>query len=120
MLFCGNVLFQPIVLSVVLLEDLCTAIYDFFTAMQSTLNGICAASGKAGALIGSMAFAFAISRFGEEVVMMACAGVSLIGMVVTLSCVSEITTQYCKTEPPHVPMMVVISESSLVDCYDAV
>jgi MFS transporter, PHS family, inorganic phosphate transporter len=95
----------------------------FSRTCRSTLNGICAACGKAGALIGSTMFVFAASRFGEEVVLMACSGVSLIGMVVTLCCVSEnipIDEQDSETAASRVPMRTVISEPSLVDYYDTV
>jgi MFS transporter, PHS family, inorganic phosphate transporter len=91
----------------------------FSRPCRSTLNGICAACGKAGALIGSMLFVFAASRFGEEVVMLACAGVSLFGMVVTLSCVSEtLMSEEDNGDESAVPMRVVISEPSLLDYFD--
>jgi TctA family transporter len=68
-------------------------------------------------------FVFAASRFGEEIVMMACSGISLIGMVVTLFCVSETIIQGgedSETAASRVPMRTVISEPSLVDYYDRV
>lgn len=68
-------------------------------------------------------FVFAASRFGEEVVMMACSGVSLIGMVVTLSCVSDTIIhdgEDSEKDTSRVPMRTVISEPSLMDYYDTV
>ena len=94
----------------------------FSRPCRSTLNGICAACGKAGALIGSTAFVFAASALGEEVVLLACAGISLIGMLVTLSCVPDIAEQddEKKDSDSSVPMRVVISEPSLLDYFDTI
>lgn len=45
---------------------------------RSTLNGICAAFGKIGALLGASIFAPVSDTFGESVVMVACGCVSLV------------------------------------------
>lgn len=67
-----------------------------------------------------MVFVFAASRFGEEVVMLTCAGVSLIGVLVTLTCVSETASREERDGiETSVPMRVVISEPSLLDYFDA-
>jgi PHS family inorganic phosphate transporter-like MFS transporter len=50
---------------------------------RSTLNGISAAAGKFGALVGASAFEPAADRWGESVVMMVCAVFSLFGFCLT-------------------------------------
>jgi PHS family inorganic phosphate transporter-like MFS transporter len=101
----------------------------FSKGCRSTLNGVCAACGKMGALIGTMVFASATQRFGEEVVFIACAVVSFLGCIITLLCVSaQVGTNYSdevdlrKGQRPiavqrldNVPMKVVISAPSLFD-----
>ncbi|CAB9513520.1 Inorganic phosphate transporter 1 [Seminavis robusta] len=54
---------------------------------RSTLNGVCAASGKVGALLGSIVFARAVQRFGQAAVFASCAWLSVIGALVTFVCV---------------------------------
>ena len=56
----------------------------FSPACRSTLNGISAASGKAGALIGAILFEPAASRFGNDKVMLMCACLSFCGMIMTM------------------------------------
>jgi PHS family inorganic phosphate transporter-like MFS transporter len=101
----------------------------FSKGCRSTLNGVCAACGKVGALIGTMIFAGATQRFGEEVVFLVCAVVSFVGCIITLLCVSaqvgnndseEVDLR--KVQRPvlvvrldNVPMKVVISSPSLFD-----
>jgi PHS family inorganic phosphate transporter-like MFS transporter len=101
----------------------------FSKGCRSTLNGVCAACGKVGALIGTMIFARAAQHFGEEVVFLACAVVSFVGCIITLLCVSaqvgsnvseEVDLR--KVQRPisverldTVPMKVVISSPSLFD-----
>ncbi|KAL7580243.1 hypothetical protein ACA910_012981 [Epithemia clementina (nom. ined.)] len=58
---------------------------------RSTLNGVCAAMGKAGAFFGTVAFVEATNRFGQKAVFMACAVLSFIGCIVTLTCISPKT-----------------------------
>ena len=55
----------------------------FSERCRSTLNGISAASGKAGALVGSMLFEPAKDRFGPARVMQICALVSLVALAMT-------------------------------------
>lgn len=50
---------------------------------RSTLNGISAASGKAGALCGSILFAPAAETFGSDRVMLLCACVSVVALIMT-------------------------------------
>jgi PHS family inorganic phosphate transporter-like MFS transporter len=50
---------------------------------RSTLNGISAAAGKAGALLGATLFEPAARDFGDDKVMLICAGVSVLGFAIT-------------------------------------
>ena len=61
----------------------------FPTHLRSTLNGFCAASGKLGATIGSAAFVPLKSAIGLGMTMVACAVVSLLGMLLTLAFVED-------------------------------
>jgi PHS family inorganic phosphate transporter-like MFS transporter len=104
----------------------------FSRACRSTLNGVCAACGKAGALIGTMLFATAADRFGQEVIFLACAVVSFVGCIITFLCVSgqvgnkdleevglrnltPVQRQILGEKCTGVPMKVVISAPSLFD-----
>ena len=53
---------------------------------RSTLNGISAACGKAGALTGASLFAPAADFWGENVVMIFCGCVSLVALTLTKIC----------------------------------
>lgn len=50
---------------------------------RSTLNGISAAAGKAGALVGATSFAPAAATLGDDKVMLICAGVSVLAFALT-------------------------------------
>ena len=50
----------------------------FSVNCRSTLNGICAASGKVGALIGACLFKPASEVFGDDIVMLYCSGISIV------------------------------------------
>jgi PHS family inorganic phosphate transporter-like MFS transporter len=95
----------------------------FSSPCRSTLNGFCAACGKAGALLGTMIFVTAASRYGHNVVMLACSFISVVGLAVTLSCVSETVCQNSTKEgeaaAKRVPMKAILSEPSLIDYYQA-
>jgi Na+/melibiose symporter-like transporter len=54
---------------------------------RSTLNGISAASGKVGALIGAVVFEPAAKAFGNGTVMLFCALLSSVGMIMTVTSV---------------------------------
>lgn len=54
---------------------------------RSTLNGLSAASGKAGALIGASFFEPMADSIGDKFVMLICAGLSIIGFLLTHECV---------------------------------
>jgi MFS family permease len=54
---------------------------------RSTLNGMSAAAGKLGALVGASAFEPAADLFGESIVMVTCGIVSLFGFALTRVCV---------------------------------
>ncbi|KAL7509365.1 hypothetical protein ACHAXN_010221 [Cyclotella atomus] len=56
----------------------------FSRPCRSTLNGICAASGKIGALLGSLLFLPLANWLGSDKVMLACSLVSLLGATMTL------------------------------------
>jgi MFS transporter, PHS family, inorganic phosphate transporter len=60
----------------------------FSKSCRSTLNGICAACGKAGALMGATVFVAACHEYGQKTVFLMCALVSFIGCLLTLVCVS--------------------------------
>ena len=53
---------------------------------RSTLNGISAAAGKLGALVGASVFAPAADMWGESVVMVCCGCVSLVALLLTKVC----------------------------------
>lgn len=61
----------------------------FSRACRSTLNGISAASGKAGALLGATVFMSASKRYGHYVVFLACSVVAFVGFFLTFICVSD-------------------------------
>ncbi|KAL7517669.1 hypothetical protein ACHAWX_002576 [Stephanocyclus meneghinianus] len=54
---------------------------------RSTLNGMSAAAGKLGALVGASVFEPAADKWGANIVMAACAVVSLVGFTFTKMCV---------------------------------
>jgi PHS family inorganic phosphate transporter-like MFS transporter len=58
----------------------------FSKECRSTLNGVAAACGKMGALLGSTAFEPLAKQYGDAVVMILCAGVSAIGFLLTFLC----------------------------------
>jgi nitrate/nitrite transporter NarK len=94
----------------------------FSRPCRSTLNGVCAACGKVGALLGTSIFVTAASKYGQEVVMLVCSVVSVAGMMITLSCVSEDVCQNSTKDEQdenakRIPMKVVLSEPSLIDYY---
>ena len=53
---------------------------------RSTLNGLSAAAGKLGAVVGASIFAPAVDIWGVNVVMICCGLVSLIGLTLTKIC----------------------------------
>ena len=56
----------------------------FSRPCRSTLNGVCAASGKLGALLGSSIFLPLATWLGNDKVMIACASVSILAAIMTL------------------------------------
>ncbi|KAL3823336.1 hypothetical protein ACHAXA_010471 [Cyclostephanos tholiformis] len=56
---------------------------------RSTLNGICAAAGKVGALVGASVFTPAADLWGVNIVMICCACVSLVAWALTKLCLSR-------------------------------
>jgi len=61
----------------------------FSRSCRSTLNGVCAACGKVGALLGTLLFVSAADRYGDDFVMLCCAGMSMVGLFITHVCVSK-------------------------------
>jgi len=61
----------------------------FSPECRSTLNGISAASGKAGALIGSIMFEPVARKYGDGTVMFLCAFTSIFGGIITAFCCKE-------------------------------
>lgn len=55
----------------------------FSPCCRSTLNGICAACGKMGALAGVTLFGPTAAKFGDSAVMLICSGLSLLGFLLT-------------------------------------
>jgi PHS family inorganic phosphate transporter-like MFS transporter len=55
----------------------------FSPGCRSTLNGICAACGKMGALAGATLFVHIAAKFGDVGVMFLCSGLSLMGLFFT-------------------------------------
>jgi MFS family permease len=62
----------------------------FSPRCRSTLNGICAACGKIGALLGATLFAPVANKFGDGTIMLACAFISVLGLVLTCTSLSVI------------------------------
>jgi len=108
----------------------------FSRSCRSTLNGICAACGKTGALLGSIIFVTFAQSFGHCATFCACALLAFIGCLLTLVGVSprvgmeeeregEGVMTYKEAEallqaglggrPFRVPMKIVFSEPSLID-----
>lgn len=56
----------------------------FSPGCRSTMNGISAASGKAGALLGTILFQPAATKFGDDKVMLICSVLSILGMFMTI------------------------------------
>jgi Na+/melibiose symporter-like transporter len=109
----------------------------FSRACRSTLNGVCAACGKVGALLGTMLFVPVAARFGDELVMISCAVISILGFALTWLCIPEeldadkhneqILRRMNWAERLRVeqrlnrtPMKIVYSNPSLLDCHDEV
>jgi len=57
--------------------------------VRTSLNGFCAAMGKLGATVGSACFKPIVNSAGTDVAFFLCAGCSLIGCFVTLTCVED-------------------------------
>lgn len=79
----------------------------FSRPIRSTLNGICAASGKIGALLGAVLFLPLASWVGDAQVILLCACVSLVGAMLTLFFTCD------STEDGHESMMVADELQSL-------
>lgn len=69
----------------------------FSRPCRSTLNGVCAASGKFGALLGSCIFLPLASRFGDANVMTLCAIVSLFSAVLTFVFTEDVASSEAST-----------------------
>jgi|AntAceMinimDraft_5_1070358.scaffolds.fasta_scaffold31635_1 nitrate/nitrite transporter NarK len=63
------------------------------------MNGLCAAWGKLGALLGSSLFPVLVSSHGYPVVFVVCAVISLLGYFVTLLFVTDAREQVDRFQP---------------------
>ncbi|KAL3793335.1 hypothetical protein HJC23_003845 [Cyclotella cryptica] len=81
----------------------------FSRPCRSTLNGICAASGKAGALLGSIIFLPLATWLGNDKVMIACSSVSVIAAVMTL---------FLEDSSGELPIKKISSEAHLLTLSD--
>ena len=54
-----------------------------FTNCRSTFNGVCAACGKLGALVGASLFAPAADHLGDRFVMLLCAVIAVVAFITT-------------------------------------
>ena len=61
----------------------------FSKPCRTTLNGVAAACGKIGALLGASLFVPFSIRYGDNAVMLSCAGLSLVGYILTWFNVDE-------------------------------
>ena len=77
----------------------------FSRSCRSTLNGVCAASGKVGALLGSIIFLPVATQLGDYKVMIACSVISIIAACMTL---------YLKYSVKEMPAKRVSSEAQLL------
>ena len=94
----------------------------FSPPCRSTLNGVCAACGKVGALMGAALFLPASHSIGQGTVFLLCSFLSFIGAVTSMLCVSESVGQEEDVDEclPNegvldVPMKVVYSQPSFLD-----
>jgi len=99
----------------------------FDKSCRSTLNGISAAAGKVGALLGSTIFVASLRQWGEVPVFLCCSVLAFVGCFLTLFCVSRevgLEEEDCLPrdegqETRHnktvVPMKLVYSHPSLLD-----
>jgi len=61
----------------------------FPTEVRSTLNGVCAACGKLGAVVGSSMFKPLVGAFGTQFVFFCCAVCAGLGIILTAFCVDD-------------------------------
>lgn len=64
----------------------------FSRPCRSTLNGVCAAAGKIGALLGSCVFLPLAARLGNAHVMLLCAMVSVFSAILTFFFTEDVAT----------------------------
>merc|ERR1712232_1338163 len=57
--------------------------------VRSSLNGVCAACGKLGAVVGSASFKPVVNHFGTSVAFYLCAAVAIIGALLTFFFVED-------------------------------
>ena len=67
-----------------------SVVYSPSCTSRSTLNGICAAAGKCGALLGATFFAPLSDAYGDQFVMGLCATISMIAAILTSICVPPV------------------------------
>lgn len=90
----------------------------FSRPCRSTLNGICAASGKVGALLGASIFLPLASKIGIDHVMILCAVVSIASAALTLAFTEDVTAPemlHPNTDAEAVRISSIVHLSSLQD-----
>jgi PHS family inorganic phosphate transporter-like MFS transporter len=101
----------------------------FSRPCRSTLNGVCAACGKVGALIGAAVFLTAARSLGQDTVFLMCSLLCFVGALMTNLCVSEsvgreeeveldIDELLLEEEFLEYPMKIVYSQPSFLDYVD--
>lgn len=91
----------------------------FSASCRSTLNGVAAASGKLGALLGATVFGAACEFWGLTPVMGACGFLAFVGLVLTAVCFPPTpmrTLEEYKNQSQPLPVRIVYSQPSIVDC----
>ena len=82
----------------------------FSRPCRSTLNGICAASGKFGALLGSYIFLPLASQLGNENVLILCGIVSILSAILTFSYTEDVDSLEIKTKAGRTPSLAYLQE----------
>ena len=83
---------------------------SFPPELRSTLNGFSAACGKAGATLGSATFKKFSDRFGLGPTMLACAGVSLLGLLLTFFFIEDHRGKQMEGEAAHRPPLSTLDQ----------
>jgi PHS family inorganic phosphate transporter-like MFS transporter len=82
----------------------------FSRPCRSTLNGICAACGKTGALLGSYIFLPLASQLGDANVLILCGMVSMLSAILTFSYTEDVDSLVIKTKVGRTPSLAYLQE----------